>query len=403
MESIAILTALALTAGSTGAAFESSRECAECHTDIYTSDWGSSMHARSLSDPVFRTQFEQVADPEQQRICLGCHAPLALYDNDMDLEKATTQEGVTCDFCHTVTRLLPVTFDSPLRFALRPGNVKTGPYAPETLIEKGHKNEATALHREAAFCAGCHEVVNKFGLHVMSTYSEWSQSTYARQRIACQNCHMPQDIRFTVVSPTVGATTHTVTSHAMLGGHSMLQLRGAGKLDLRAYHSDGSLEVSVGVTNSEAGHFLPTGLPSRKVVLTVSILDGKGNPLTSQQVEYKRVLGDTQGREIPSGNVPDLFLNSSSVLLDTRLRPKEIRTERMNFGAQAPRGPLTVSATLDYKFEPPIGGRTMPPMRISEEILELPIRPLQTGPIYLLGLFILLLASIVLLVRKRAA
>lgn len=358
------------------------------------------MHARSYTDPLFQNQFKEVSKPEERRICLGCHAPLAIYDRDPQLTKATTREGVSCDFCHTVSALLPIAFDQPLRFVLAPGEVKRGPFSAGEMIEKGHKNERSSLFRDSAFCAGCHEVVNRLGLHVMSTFSEWSQSVYAAQRIACQNCHLPQDIRFPTVDPSTAVTPRSATSHSMLGGHSALQLRGAGMLALRAYVIGSVVDVSVDVTNVEAGHFLPTGLPSRKVVLKVGLFDEKEAMIQEKEIEYKRVLGDTQGRPIPSGKILDLFLNSSSVVSDTRIPPKETRQERIRFETSRFRRPRVAVATLEYRLEPGPPDRPFPPLRLAEQRMDLPLRP-AAGRYYMLALFVLALAGALWFMARR--
>lgn len=389
-----------LIAGLPGATtVESSRECTRCHPDA-VAVWQLSMHARSLSEPHFQDQFKKVEQPEDRRLCLGCHAPLSLYDNDPELAKPTTREGVTCDFCHSVVRLLPIRFDQQLRFVLAPGDIKRGPYAASELVEKEHKNLGSPIYHDSAFCAGCHEVVNRLGLHVMSTYSEWSQSSYASQRINCQNCHMPQDIRFPLVDPSIVSTPRTMTSHSMLGGHSALQLRGAGTLALRAYPTATGIEAVVDVTNAEAGHYLPTGLPARKLALKVTLLDGKDEPIQSKSVEYKRVLGDTRGRPIPPDEITRLFLQSSSVTEDTRIPPKATRQERFRFELTPLRRPVTAVASLDYAFEPEREDRPLPSLRLAEQRVEIPAGP-AAGRYALLALIILVLAGTFWFVARR--
>lgn len=79
----------------------------------------------------------------------------------------------------------------------------------------------------------------------------------------------------------------------------------SGVFILRAYVVGSVVDVSVDVTNVEAGHFLPTGLPSRKVVLRVGLYDEKESKIMEKEIEYKRVLGDTQGRPIPAWAIFD--------------------------------------------------------------------------------------------------
>jgi hypothetical protein len=83
--------------------YTSARVCGTCHVDIYNS-WKNSLHAFSLSDPIFDAAYMQAIKEqgaEAKRVCLRCHAPMTLANADYDLELGVTREGVSCDFCHT--------------------------------------------------------------------------------------------------------------------------------------------------------------------------------------------------------------------------------------------------------------------------------------------------------------
>ena len=59
--------------------FTSSKECGECHQEIY-SQWSQSMHSRSLSDPVYQTVINEMVKQTggaKKVFCLSCHAPVA--------------------------------------------------------------------------------------------------------------------------------------------------------------------------------------------------------------------------------------------------------------------------------------------------------------------------------------
>ncbi|MGB6368703.1 MAG: multiheme c-type cytochrome, partial [Thermoanaerobaculia bacterium] len=72
--------------------YTSARVCGECHSDIYES-WKNSLHAFSLTDPIFDTAYMQAvkeAGEEARRVCLRCHAPMTMVNGDYEL-----REGVT--------------------------------------------------------------------------------------------------------------------------------------------------------------------------------------------------------------------------------------------------------------------------------------------------------------------
>lgn len=334
--------------------FESAKKCGECHSGIY-SEWKDSMHALSLEDPVFRASFDTVTRPEDRRYCLSCHAPITQITGDDKLSDPVAREGVTCDFCHSVTDLLPMG-PGLQRYKVQPGDTKWGPFQPSELTEKGHKNAFSPLHKKGEFCGGCHEVINAHGLHVMNTYEEWSTGPYPGSGTACQNCHMPEDIRFTIVDRDVAPSTKTVTSHSVMGGHSQIRVGNAAKISVLAERKGQGLEAIVYVTNSESGHAIPTGLPARKLVLTARLVDEKGRLLGARDLVYRRILADRSGAEIPNESITDMFLNSVKVISDNRVRPQETRRETFQFNETVPPGPFSVEAVLTYEFHPQLPG-----------------------------------------------
>src|SRR5574341_1244176 len=327
--------------------YTESQTCGACHTVIYK-EWKNSVHASSISDPVFLGVFNEV-EREKKSFCLKCHAPTVRVTGDYDLTQFITKEGVTCDFCHTV-KSVDLGKEEPFEFDL--GFVKRGPF--ESDLEIGHKNLYSEIHLKAEFCAGCHEVVNENGFHVMSTYSEWKGGPYAEKGIQCQNCHMPVEFGTPIVNPEIANTHRSVTAHKFLGGHSQINITRAATLTQVLDKANDSLSVVVYVTNSEAGHSLPTGIPSRKVILTVKLLDSKGGVVGEKEVEYRRVLVDEEGKEIPEENIKDMFLKATSLKSDNRIKPKETRREVFIFPlTKGMEKVLTVDSTLRYEFSVP--------------------------------------------------
>ncbi len=328
--------------------YTESKSCERCHSEIYK-QWKNSLHASSISDPVFEGVYKGVEEEENKRFCLKCHAPTVRVTGDYSLTEPITKEGVTCDFCHTI-KGVDLGSKEPFEFAL--GLVKRGPF--ESDLNIGHENHYSEIHLEAEFCAGCHEVVNDNGFHVMSTYTEWKQGPYAEKGIQCQNCHMPEEFGIPIVNPEIAETQHSVTAHKFLGGHSEINIVRAATLTQVVEKVNDHVSVVVYVTNSEAGHSLPTGIPSRKVILTVKLVGNDGRVLEEREVVFKRVLADGEGQAIPEENIKDMFLEARSVKSDNRIKPKETRREEFSFPIlKGTTGPLLVESKLDYEFSVP--------------------------------------------------
>ncbi len=380
--------------------YTESQTCGECHTAIYK-EWKNSLHASSISDPVFLGVFNEV-EKGKKSFCLKCHAPTVRVTADYGLIQFITKEGVTCDFCHTI-KSVNLSKKEPFEFAQ--GFIKRGPF--ESNLEIGHKSLYSEIHLKAEFCAGCHEVVNENGFHVMSTYSEWKMGPYAEKGIQCQNCHMPEEFGTPIVKPEVAKTEHFVTAHKFLGGHSQINITKAATLTQVLDKADDSLSVVVYITNSEAGHSLPTGIPSRKVLLTVRLLDPKGKVVGERGVVYRRVLVDGEGKEFSEKNIKDMFLKAAALKSDNRIRPKETRREEFIFPLTKGMGKaLTVESTLRYEFSVPYLEPNIMRMEMARDIKTINIEKEGMGMwgwvISIVGVLVLLfILQVTLKIRRR--
>src|SRR5574341_2484150 len=69
-------------------AYTSAKVCAGCHEDIYQM-WSRSLHANSLTDPVFDVAYMQVlktGDAKPRESCLRCHAPTTPVSRAFELK-----------------------------------------------------------------------------------------------------------------------------------------------------------------------------------------------------------------------------------------------------------------------------------------------------------------------------
>jgi hypothetical protein len=343
-------------------ALTSSTTCAECHEQIH-SMWKRSMHGLSFSDPIFqvsymRAYFEE--GPEASKTCLRCHAPVAALTGDLGMDEPISREGITCDFCHSVAS---VDLGRPSRpYDVRLDGIKRGPLGDAD--SPAHGVARSSLHRSAEFCAGCHEYSTPEGLLILSTYSEWKVSRHAKEGTTCQSCHMPS-VPGSTVRPSLGVRRREINLHNISGGHSSDQVKRAVTARIlrveRESRDRGVVEVEV--ANVGSGHAIPTGMPTRKLVLRVR-LSVDGRLVRSFERTYQRTLLDAQGKPIVDDH--RAILDARKLREDNRLLSGERRVERFTTSIP-PRGTLSAEMQLDYLYQPELMRRESMTISIASE------------------------------------
>ncbi|MBF0171034.1 MAG: hypothetical protein HQK87_08105 [Nitrospinae bacterium] len=324
---VAVILSLALSGPAMAAAsFESAETCQPCHGDIYR-NWRQSLHALSFTNPVFaqayQTAYTETAG-EAKKQCLPCHAPTATVTGDFDARQPVTREGITCDFCHSVTGVDLSHATRP--FELAPGKVKRS--VLKDARAQGHEAAYSADFASSKLCAGCHGMTSRNGLKITDTYNEWKGSSFARAGKVCQSCHM---------APIPGKTANeggreSIHNHSL--SRNLSTMKDAVSLEARILSRTGeSVGVEVRVTNERAGHAIPTGAVARKLLLEVSTVDGAGQVLETKQRVYRKVVVDADGAELLSDG--EVFLKGDRIVDDNRLRADETRTEQFSFRRRA--------------------------------------------------------------------
>lgn len=320
----------------TWAAPSSADVCGRCHRDIYAS-WKKSAHANAMQDDLFQKSLaltESDFSAEARKSCLECHAPI----------DSTAQEGVTCDYCHSVHR---VTFGGPNPKAhLTFSQVKAGPISHAVPVE--HKAVFTSVHASAEICAPCHEHRNGLGFPVLTTYSEWKESRYAKENHPCQSCHMGPASGEVVDEHVRNISTGHINSHEMPGSHSAERLAKAIGTDISTAREGPNVKVMVELENQAAGHDLPTGSPLRQLVLEIQADSAGGQHFRERRV-FARQVADQHGTVLMREHFT--FVNASKLVSDTRLRPGEKRAE--TFLIPLPEGDRAhLEATLWFYYSP---------------------------------------------------
>ncbi len=377
--------------------FVSPETCSGCHGTIYD-QWKGSMHSLAHADPLYLKvalhDLKGLTDPDEikeSEMCVKCHTPVGFVsgmpvktsDHLKDIPELA-KEGVQCDFCHSSTGAGKL-YNADLK--LDPGHGEGDPgikRGPRRDAESDyHKTAYSKFHTGSEICGVCHDVRHVvFGTKLETSYEEWKGSPYAKQGIPCQGCHMYQ-------RPGVAATGSTerpnnpgeaasggpershVFTHYFAGGNNLIpglygasthsvmaegRLKNAAKVKIDDTLSKGRVRLTV--TNTGAGHSIPTGLAHvRQVWLEVRVtgaggktilhsgrIEGNG-ALDSSSVIYHVVFGDGKGN--PVYNVA----KAREILKDRRLEAMKSLAETYTLPEGAS-GPFTVEAKLWYRLAP---------------------------------------------------
>ncbi len=341
--------------------FQSSDGCG-CHAALLE-QWRPSMHAKALSDPLYRYKLgeaNEATDGALGPFCEGCHGPVAVMAGELpgteiaDLPDVSA-EAITCDFCHQVTGT-----DGPL------GNTSVLVDADGTkraqfddAVSPVHETEFSAFHQSAEFCGNCHNVDHPGnGMHLEMTYTEWKEGPYAEQGIVCQDCHMTPGPG--VTKPNAGKAAGTgpdrehIYTMTFAGGNVGLgdadlaqeRLEAAATVELampEIVASGQTVDVTTTITNVGAGHYIPTGLTEvRQMWLEVVATADNGDELLRERRDFGTVLKDAEGK------YPVDLWDAVGIQSDDRIPPQESTSNEYSF-AMAGDGGVTVSATLYYR------------------------------------------------------
>jgi hypothetical protein len=324
---------------------QSSKSCAKCHLDIYAY-WKESLHGGALGDNIFQSAFmlalKEKGD-EVRGLCLDCHSPTTILTGDLMLEQPLSSEGITCDFCH---RISEVNLEGPNTVTLTSEGHKYGPL-PSANPPDSHPTIQSDLFKDSKFCASCHQWKNGQGIAILDTYQEWLSGPYPSKSMHCQNCHMPLAPGSITES---GKKSEKINSHNLAGGHSIEQVAKAAKVRVASVSRVPSgLRAIVEVSNVGSGHMLPTGMPSRALVLEVNLLDAKGTVVEREEYAFRKTILDSKHNELTSD--ADIILNGAIISKDNRIPPGEVMSIPFDFAAASAKQ-YTVTARLRYQYKP---------------------------------------------------
>jgi hypothetical protein len=217
---------------------------------------------------------------------------------------------------------------------------------------------------------------------IQTTYQEWKQwqdglsPNDPNKGKKCQDCHMswrkemlPYD-NYIVdgMARNMWGTyrsPQTIHPHHFDGG-TETQLKTALAMELEGQVTEGRLTIDVYITNTNGGHWVPTGETMRSVMLLLHVTDSKGRPLSmtkgsslpewtgkgkSEDGNYSGLPGTVFARVLrdEEGNLNVPFWKASGIASDNRIRPKGTVNLRFEFAVNDPNDEPTAEAKLVYR------------------------------------------------------
>ena len=305
--------------------------------------------------------------------CATCHAPVAAANSpftaDMNELTGVAAEGVACEYCHKIADvyLNPAT---GLPYDNAPGTTSYELNRPpnDTHMFYGPYDDVTRrvcyleLEKQSEFCAACHQF-SFWGTPIYQSFKEWLESPYAEEGTQCQACHMaPTGVDYFVYPEKGGLIRDpdTIPSHLQPGAADVALLQDTVEmaLDLAA-EDEGLVTAAIAITNTKAGHHVPTDYPGRQMILVVSAIDEAGDELPLVEgpvlpdwcgneagrpgVAYAKVLRDVVTGESPVVN----YWKQTLIESDNRLAAFE--TDRTSYRFAAGTGTVTVRAVILFR------------------------------------------------------
>ena len=325
------------------------------------------------------------------------HLPVTKDQSDL---QRLAGDGVSCTVCHQIAPDglgTPASFNA--NFVIKPtpaegprpiyGQYDVDP-GRQTIMRSvtGFQQEAAPHIKQSELCASCHTLITKAlgpdgavvgELHEQMNYQEWQHSDYSREQRSCQSCHMPAAAGPIRISSVLGEERDSLARHVFVGGNAhMLRLLNRFRTELGVTAPAAELEATARATERQlqqdtatvrvsapqltgerlafdvqvtnlTGHKFPSGYPSRRTWLHVTVRDARGSIAfesgeitdaglirgndndanaakyephyeevsSADQVQiYESILGD------PSGAVTTGLLAATQYLKDNRLLPR---------------------------------------------------------------------------------
>ncbi|HUN81480.1 MAG TPA: hypothetical protein VMV81_08225, partial [Phycisphaerae bacterium] len=399
-------------------AFVSPETCSTCHPNQYAQWTGSPMSRGGTNTWVHdiyngmgtpggmggfvytRDSIYSSTNPNSE--CASCHQPESWIPTpfsrmqgpqDAGYPSMATQHGVSCEVCHKMADIDVTKVNFPGIFPgvviyTRPGG--TPPHQVQYGLLGDTTFNSTFMMRAsyqpqlmAEVCGACHqdrsdpaENHTYTGPVSEPTYIEWAESPYSDPNSPyyanCVTCHMPSNgdtVFCSFLDPPLVRDPSLIGSHD-IRGTTPGYLENAVTLNMSANIVGSTLRVDVDLTNTAAGHHVPTGVTTRNMLLLVEAWPDGMDPVTDilpftgqQTVHPLGGLGDpSQGyyagrpgklyakvNHDAQGNSPTFFTDATGIVFDNRLAALQSDATSYTFTLPPAAGDIRVRARLLYR------------------------------------------------------
>jgi len=367
------------------------KACQTCHSK-QVKQWRNSLHALAHSDPVYDFYFIKASMDSGRKLetfCASCHTPIGVLNGSIPFPHPVRKpgdtkvsevesDGVQCDFCHVISGVKDLKNSG---YTVTPSRTKFGPY--EDSHSTFHDTQFSVLHKSSDLCGTCHNVTHPTnGIVLEATYTEWKESPYAKEGTTCQDCHMTAGLVERKIHPGKaakgGPERDHVSEHFFVGPNllyanapgaqelkelSRKLLRSSGKVKIGDPEViENGINVPILVTNTGAGHYLPTGITElRQLWLEIKVIDEAGHEIfhsggLDQHGHIK------EGAIIYFTNVIDKkgvsttqFWNTVKKVSDRRIPPRKTITEKVRIPVTKGTVSVTIKVELHYRSVSPKG------------------------------------------------
>jgi tetratricopeptide (TPR) repeat protein len=234
--------------------FMESKQCGECHKDIYE-QWQSSMHHfASFNNQFYKASILHMQDlsgTQGSKWCAACHDHAVFFNGRFEIpikqqvDTPEAQNGLGCVSCHSITHVGSTMGNSDFEIMYPPLHrlaSSRNAFVQDTekfityLNPEPHRRtfmKDFMRDQSAEFCSACHKVhldqpVNHYRwLRGFNDYDNWQASAvsgqgarsfyYPQKSSNCADCHMPQ-----VASHDPGSHNGMIHSHRFAAANTAI-------------------------------------------------------------------------------------------------------------------------------------------------------------------------------------
>jgi hypothetical protein len=202
-----------------------------------------------------------------------------------------------------------------------------------------HPTKYDPRYRSTDICYTCHAVPSDrlqfYNGGPCATFLEFEAGPYKAKGYICQDCHMPEVERVMAE----GGPVRKGRRHLWRGGHDPEQLKRAFTAVLTAdeprLKGGQRTRWTLTVTNSGAGHMLPTGDPDRYFLAEIEVRDRAGRVVASRSSTIRRWI---------------IWWPVIYEYRDTRIAPLASRELTLDYSVPETDEGLTITARVSYHF-----------------------------------------------------